>query len=127
MRSNRAKIEIELPNWAAQFLKKVLGQRVSDVDLVLLNLKKTNPKIHDLVTSSEFQLVGLCPNIIYLKTKGDDNQYPWSHPFGAKTLLYAYKKGQCAILVGPMMRFNDSIVNQLPENTEKSDVMGFTG
>lgn len=127
MKKNRVKIEIELPGWAAQFLKKKVSDRNSDVDVVLKNLQKTNPKLYELVNSSDFKLVGLCPNLVYLKTKGEDIEYPWSHPFGSKTLIYAYKKGQAVLLVGSMIRFDDSIVNQLPENTDKTDVMGFTG
>jgi hypothetical protein len=82
-----------------------------------------------LVSQSNMKFIGVMPNISYLKVEGDKKDelpYAWVHPFGNPALLYYDKNSGALLIVGNGIKFNDSVVNEYPEN-KKVSMIGITG
>ena len=79
---------------------------------------KTIKDIYDGITSSDFEYVGLMPNVAYIKenAEGADAEAIWVHPFGYPTLLYKHKSSPMFVIVNPLLRLNSSVVMEVPLN-----------
>lgn len=83
----------------------------------------------DLKKEKNVKLVGVSPEITYMKVDGNKTQLEalWEHKFGSPALLYAHDELPMLILAGPSIMFNDSIRNRIPENPRRDKVFGVTG
>lgn len=81
------------------------------------------------LNSSEYQLIGICPNIMYIKASGNEDELKaiWVHPFGTPVLLYKHKKTCALVIAGPGIRFNDSVVREIDVNRYREEILGITG
>jgi hypothetical protein len=64
----------------------------------------------------------------YLKVKGtaEELECLWQHPWGTPQLLLKHKRLPVMIVAGPGIRYNKSIVQEMPDN-EEVDMTGITG
>lgn len=90
-------------------------------------------KLYDaLRDTAKFKLIGFAPNVMYVKEDGTEDQLNtvWVHAWGMPTLLFKHKKFPMLIMVGPGIRFNETLLSELDEGQyrEWMDVVqGITG
>lgn len=82
-----------------------------------------------LQDESEYELIGICPNTMYVKVDGavEDQNAVFVHPWGTPVLLYKHKRTCCLVIAGPGIRFNESIVREISFNQYRDFITGITG
>jgi len=54
-------------------------------------------------------------------------KYVFVHPYGTPPLIYKHKSLPVLITVGPGLRWNESILREIDDNSYTDDVEGVTG
>lgn len=120
---------IVLLNWAKLLLKSSISFRKDMANTILNDISRFNstdgkPTKEGLALAKElsdpkkYELIGFIPFISYIKVSGSSEAVKpvYIHPFGHYTLLF-YKKKSCElVIVSPGIRFNESYLDQVPEN-----------
>lgn len=127
-------------SWVDVFIQATVKRRREWVNSILDGIRSFNSKsgkptpegetfADTLMNRSEFELIGVCPNIMYIKADGakEDLNAIYVHPFGSPTLLYKHKKTCALVIAGPGIRFNDSVVREISFNQYNEQVLGITG
>jgi hypothetical protein len=130
----------EALSWVKTLMESQSARRPEWVKAVLKGIRSYNSmtgeptaegkKFADyLASSSEFELIGICPNIMYIKTHGneEDQKAMWLHAWGTPVLLYKHRKTCALVIAGPGIRFNDSVVREISYNQYKEEILGITG
>jgi len=78
---------------------------------------------------SVWEIVGFAVNQQYVRVDGDKELLDcvFVHPWGTPNLLLKHKKLPIVITVGPGIRWNESVLQEVKENQYNDDVVGFTG
>lgn len=98
-------------------------------------------QIVEALDSKHFEFVGFMPNVTYAKESGDKDEMRalFVHPFGYPTLLYKHKRSPVYVFVNPLLRFNGSVLHEIPyseykkfmdkgvERPEEIELRGITG
>jgi hypothetical protein len=82
-----------------------------------------------LENNKDFKLIGITPQIMYIKTTGNKKQLEciFRHQFGSPVLLYKYKDLPILILAGGAIRLDNSVVAEIGENHYANVSEGITG
>lgn len=126
-------------SWVPTMLMAPAKKRKSLVKMILNNIRKAfNPLAHkgetdefvDFLEGSDVEIIGIAPNIQYLRIDGSDQFLKawWVHP-NQPTLIAKHKRLPFVILAGPSLRYNESVIKEVnPEKgVEDESLIGFTG
>lgn len=126
-------------SWVSTMLMSPAKERRTWVKIILKNLRKAfNPKakkgeteeLVNLLESSDVEIIGIAPNIQYLRVDGSENFIKawWVHP-NQPTLIAKHKRLPLVFLAGPSLRFNETVIKEInPEKgVEEQSLVGFTG
>ena len=127
-KSRRKKLSDSILN-GLNFFKARWSTHKNPKDKVLLSKNKEAEKLANWLKSSDFQVVGFSPNIMYVKEDGpkSDLDVLWNHEFAIPALLLKHKDLPFLILTNPALRFNDSIIKEIDANQYKAVIYGITG
>lgn len=127
-------------SWVKEFLESRASRRYEWVKTVLRGIRSYNSKTGEptdagnefaanLSDKKQFELIGICPNIMYIKAEGspEDLNAIWVHAWGTPVLLYKHKKTCALVIAGPGIRLNDSVVREISYNQYKEEILGITG
>ena len=118
----------EFLKWFEQFVTLPAKLRKQQYQFVMDDLKKSACKGHrelyEMLKSSRFVLVGMCPNVQYAIFDGAKEYMDarWVHPLGFHSMLVYDKRMMCFMIVGAKIRFNDSVVNELLRQSQKVEL-----
>lgn len=104
------------PNFRKKLVKKLL-EGISEFDDELVKE----------LDSSNYKLIGICPNVSYYRVSGENSKYQFVHPFGSPSLLYYVKNSPCLVITNPSLRYNSSVLDEIKLNDYKELVEGITG
>lgn len=82
-----------------------------------------------LAEEKDVELIGFAANATYVKvdsTHKDELKAIYVHPWGLPTLMYKHKHLPIVFMVGPGVRFNESILEEDDKNREPA-LRGITG
>jgi hypothetical protein len=85
---------------------------------------------HKLVTSDSVELIGVVPNVSYIRaTSSDPNDLEviWDHRFSGPVLLYHVKDSPLMLLVNPNVSYNDSKLLEIDENSDLVEIRDLKG
>lgn len=87
-------------------------------------LKRTQEELNALVKTvlgKEFEIIGLAPNISYLRVSGTEDFLKawWVHPFSSPTLAVKHKRLPIIMIVGASILKDKSNVFELPPESYK--------
>ncbi len=121
--------------WLPTLLRSSSERRQDWVKKILDGLKsyregkaKSATYLSDVIQDkSEFELIGFAVNACYAKVDGPKEMLDafWVHPWGTPALMYKHKRLPMIVMVGPGIRFNESILQEVGMDDMK--VMGITG
>ena len=127
-------------SWVKELMESRASRRHEWVKTILRGIERYNSKTGEttrdgmefaanLQDRSQFELIGICPNIMYIKAEGqpEDLKAIWVHAWGTPVLLYKHKKTCALVIAGPGIRLNDSVVREISYNQYKEKILGITG
>ena len=127
-------------SWVKEFMGSRASRRHEWVKTILKGIRSYDSKSGEptrdgntfagnLEDRSQFELIGICPNIMYIKTEGspEDLKAIWVHAWGTPVLLYKHKQTCALVVAGPGIRLNDSVVREISYNKYKEEILGITG
>jgi hypothetical protein len=127
-------------SWVKEFMNSKALRRREWVRTILNGIKSFNSKsgeptsdgiefAKNLSDRSQFDLIGICPNVMYIKAEGPESDLKsiWVHAWGTPVLLYKHKKTCALVIAGPGIRLNDSVVREISYNKYKEEILGITG
>jgi hypothetical protein len=82
-----------------------------------------------LEDKSQVELIGFAANATYVKVDSehkDELKAIYVHPWGMPTLMYKHKHLPIVFMVGPGVRFNESVLEEIDKNDEPA-LRGITG
>lgn len=136
---------VEYLSWVYTMLSTPVKRRHQWVETIFDGLRSYRNSKRDgahatylsdaLLDSNTWEIIGFVPNVSYVRVdypkgfEGDDSMIEniFVHPWGAPTLLCKHRRLPVAIMVGPGMRWNDSVLSELKENGDVENPIGFTG
>lgn len=83
-----------------------------------------------LKKQKDLEFKGFGPIIRYIKEDGkkDDLNGHFNHPWGIPSIIFSLKNLPGALVTSPVLRVNDSIINEIDENKDHYvELVGFTG
>jgi hypothetical protein len=130
-----------------EFLTYTEKEREECVELALESIRKfKNGKpskdgndVYDLLTSKDWEITGLAPNLFYFRVNSDANSEEqrqadldalWVHPFSAFTLILKHKTLPLIILSNSNLMYNDTVLAQIDGNKGLKTIknlLGYTG
>lgn len=125
-------------SWMMTMLMSPAKERKAMVKIILKNIRSAfNPRARkgetedlvNLLESSDVEIIGLAPNIQYLRIDGSEDMLKawWVHP-NQPTLIAKHKRLPVVFLAGPSLRFNETVIKELDSEGLKDDaLLGFTG
>lgn len=129
-----------IPRWYKSVREQSSAARKRLVEITLDNISR-HGSLTDQPTEvgkqlvswikKEFVLVGIAPNITYLKVESakKDLNATYVHPWAMTTLIYKHKKLPFLIQVNAGMRLDKMLLAEIPMNAElfaKMEVAGIT-
>lgn len=129
---------MNLMKWANILLWGTAKQRVEVVRAVIESVKiykkgkpsKQGSEFYKLITSNKVELVGIVPNISYIRATSSDKSdldVIWDHRFSGPTLLYQLKDSPIMLLVNPNVAYNDSILTEIDANSDLIEIRDLKG
>ncbi len=122
---------VQMLSWVDDLLDVPEETRLQLVEVILKDIERFG-SIKDQPTpegkalakalrSKEYQLVGIMPNIMYIRVKGskDDLDPIWVHPWGLPALVFKHKKTCALLIAGPGIRWNTMALAEVPANREQ--------
>ncbi len=127
-------------SWVETILKLPVEARLKMVDAVLNAIASYRDKIGEktaeqkylsdiLRNEDEVELIGFSVNTMYVKAVSefeDELDSIFVHPWGTPVLTYKHKRLPIVFLVGPGVRFNESVLDEVKGN-KRVKVRGITG
>lgn len=126
-------------SWVKTMLKAPVSRRREWIKTIIDGIKsyrdKQAPKkdvlwLSDVIQDdATWELIGVAVNQQYVRMDGDKELLDaiWVHPWGTPNLVYKHRKLPLIITVGPGIRWNDSILSEMPKNEYDEAVRGITG
>jgi hypothetical protein len=130
-----------------EFLSYSESEREECVEMALehiRNFKKDKPSkegddIYALLTSKDWEITGLVPNLFYFRVNSDapteeqrqaDLDALWVHPFSKFTLILKHKRLPLIILSNSNLMYNDTVLAHIDGNKglkAMKNLLGHTG
>lgn len=114
--------------WVKAIIDGIRSYR--DVKAANPNLQKEVAYLSDVIQDDRtWELIGFSVNSTYVRADGPEDMLNcvYVHPWGTPALVYKHKKLPLFITVGPGIRWNESVLHEIPENEYRENVVGFTG
>lgn len=127
-------------SWVETILKLPQEARLKMVDAVISSIASYREKIGGkteeqkylseiLKNQEDVELIGFSVNAMYVKAESefqDELEAIFVHPWGTPVLAYKHKRLPIVFLVGPGVRFNESVLDEVKGNP-RVKVRGITG
>ena len=111
--------------WVTTMLHAPVKKRWEWVELIFAGFRtyrksKEGIYLSDILQDKDtWEILGFCPNIQYVRVDHKDEEmlkYIFVHPWGTPPLLLRHKRLDIAVIAGPGMRWNDTILREIKDN-----------
>lgn len=112
--------------------RKILVEKVLEA-IWIFKKGKPSPegdKAVDLLTSNKVELIGIVPDINYIRVSSKDKadlEPLWNHRFSVPTLLYRVKDSPFLLLANPNVEYNDCKLLEIDENSDLKELRDIAG
>jgi hypothetical protein len=106
----------------SEYRRRLVKQALSDIETYKSVTDQPTPQglaLADLLRNpKEFELVGIVPNLMYIRVEGDreDLEPVWIHPWALPMLVFKHKKTCSMVIAGASQRWNETALQEIPMN-----------